>query len=99
MEFCLSYYVQDLKQTIQVVEEKGAELVSLGKTMQVGIDEGSDAEQYVDKRLSEVESHMEGLVTPTKGKIEATETDVDKVSGLYAGCGGSGRSLVEGLCG
>ena len=97
MEFCLSYYVQDLKQTIQVVEEKGAELVSLGKTMQVGIDEGSDAEQYVDKRLSEVESRMEGLVTPTKGKIETTETDVDKVSGLYAGCGGSRQSFIEDL--
>jgi len=69
-----------LDQTIQQEEEQGAELVSLGKTMLLGMEEGGEAEQFIDDSLMKVESRLEDLVAPGKGKLETRKSDVDKVS-------------------
>lgn len=61
----------------------GAALVSLGKTMLVGMDEGGDAERYVDEKLLEVDSRLSDLVTPVKGKINSKENEVEKVSVFF----------------
>ena len=56
--------------------------MSLGKTMLIGMEEGSDAERYVDEKLLEIDSRLSDLVTPVKGKLDCKEKEVGKVRSL-----------------
>ena len=64
--------------------------MSLGKTMLLGMEEGGEAEKFIDDSLSGVESRLEDLVAPGKGKIETRKSDVEKV-------GGAVWSIMEGV--
>ena len=48
--------------------------------MLADVEEGGEAERYIDERLSDVESRWSELVTPHTGKFDSREAAVNKVS-------------------